>query len=81
MTEPRRRGPSGSPDLRLRLGVGALVALLALFAFLLLAPRSPGAVRLAGVSLSWWYGGVLVPLLAVLITVGCLKRFGNGPHD
>lgn len=73
MTAPRRGDGPGSPELKRRLGPGALLALLALFALLLLAPWNPGAVRLAGVSLSWWYAGAMAPLLAVLITVSCLR--------
>ncbi len=79
MTAPRRGDGPGFPDLKLRLGTGALLVLLALFALLLLAPLNPGAVRVLGVSLSWWYGGILAPLLAVLITVSCLKPPGARP--
>lgn len=79
MTAPRRGDGPGFPDLKLRLGTGALLVLLALFALLLLAPLNPGAVRVLGVSLSWWYGGILAPLLAVLITVSCLKPPGVRP--
>ncbi len=79
MTAPRRGDGPGFPDLKLRLGTGALLVLLALFALLLLAPLNPGAARLGGVSLSWWYGGIMAPLLAVLITVSCLKPPGARP--
>lgn len=74
MTHPRLRPASGSPDLRRRLGAGALIALLVLFPLLLVLPLSPGAVRVAGVSLSWWYAGVVGPLLAVVIASACLGR-------
>lgn len=79
MTAFRGSGGSRTPGVRLRLGVGGLLVLLALFALLLLAPLNPGAVRVLGVSLSWWYGGVVAPLLAVLITVSCLKPPGARP--
>ncbi len=80
MILPRGGVGSGSADPRHRLGIGALLGLLVLFVLLSLAPLRPGAVRVLGMSLSWWYGGVLSPLLAVLITVGCLRRPGNRPH-
>ncbi|MBI4609866.1 MAG: hypothetical protein HY726_12765 [Candidatus Rokubacteria bacterium] len=77
---PRSPSPtSGTPDLRRRLGVGALIGLLVLFLLLLLLPLSPGAVRLAGLSLFWWYGGVVGPLLAVLVASACLERSLNSP--
>lgn len=77
MTAPRGGEASGSPGLRVRLGAGALFGFPLLFALLLLAPLNPGAVRVLGVSLSWWYAGALAPLLVVLITVGCLAPSGK----
>jgi hypothetical protein len=53
-----------------RRGLGIL-ALLAdvLFALVLAGgPDSLGAIRLAGVSLSWWYGMLAGPLLAAAVT-------------
>ena len=47
-----------------RLGIAALLALLLLAPLLALAPATPGAVRLAGVSLLWWYAGIVAPLLS-----------------
>jgi hypothetical protein len=32
-------------------------------------PSEPGSIRVAGLSLLWWYGAVAVPVLAWLITV------------
>ena len=52
----------------------ALLVLLAIAPLLALAPFAPGAVRLAGVSLLWWYTGVLAPLAATLIVVTRLWR-------
>lgn len=51
-----------------------LIGLPALF----LAPLDLGAVRIAGVSLAWWYGGVLAPLLAFVLTLAAL---GASPDD
>jgi len=77
VTRPRLRPTSGSPDLRRRLGVGALLALLVLFPLLLVLPLSLGAVRVAGMSLSWWYAGMVGPVFAVVIAVACLARSGT----
>lgn len=30
-------------------------------------PGGPGAVQLAGISLAWWYGGLVGPLVAMLL--------------
>jgi hypothetical protein len=62
MSETRRRA------------IVALLALLALVPLLALAPSSPGAVRLAGVSLLWWYAGLLAPLAATAIAMTMLWR-------
>lgn len=53
--------------------LGLLLILLALPA-LFLAPLEVGAVRIAGVSLAWWFGGAVAPLLAVVLTLACLSR-------
>lgn len=52
----------------------ALLVLLAIVPLLALAPFAPGAVRLAGVSLLWWYTGLIAPLAATLIVVTLLWR-------
>jgi hypothetical protein len=52
----------------------ALLVLLAIAPLLALAPFAPGAVRLAGVSLLWWYTGLIAPLAASLIVVTLLWR-------
>ncbi len=52
----------------------ALLVLLAIAPLLALAPFAPGAVRLAGVSLLWWYTGLIAPLAATLIVVTRLWR-------
>jgi len=62
MSESRRRA------------IAALLALLALVPLLALSPSAPGAVRLAGVSLLWWYAGLVAPLVAVAIAMTILWR-------
>jgi hypothetical protein len=62
MSEARRRA------------IGALLLLLAVAPLLALAPSAPGAVRLAGVSLLWWYTGLIAPLAATAITIAILWR-------
>jgi hypothetical protein len=62
MSESRRRA------------IVALLALLALVPLLALAPSAPGAVRLAGVSLLWWYAGLVAPLAAIAIAMTMLWR-------
>jgi hypothetical protein len=46
-----------------------LLVLLAGFPLFALVPSEPGSIRVAGLSLLWWYGAVAVPVLAWLITV------------
>ena len=41
---------------------------------LTLAPFEIGTIRLAGVSLLWWYGVLVVPVLSVFITAAVLLR-------
>ncbi len=57
-----------------RWAIVALLALLALVPLLALAPSAPGAVRLAGVSLLWWYAGLFAPLAAIAIAMTMLWR-------
>jgi len=47
------------------MGVVALVLILAILPALFLAPLEPGAIRVAGVGLAWWYGGIAGELLAL----------------
>jgi membrane protein implicated in regulation of membrane protease activity len=51
----------------------ALALILALFPALVLAPFELGAIRIAGVSLAWWYGGAVAPLLVLVLVVLVLK--------
>jgi hypothetical protein len=64
MSVPRRR----------RTAIVVLLVLLAGAPLLALAPAVPGAVRLAGVSLLWWYAGLVAPLLATGIAIVVLVR-------
>lgn len=64
MSVPRRR----------RAAIVALLVLLAGAPLLALAPAVPGAVRVAGVSLLWWYSAFVAPVLATGIAIACLVR-------
>ena len=64
MSVPRRR----------RAAIVALLVLLAGAPLLALAPAVPGAVRVAGVSLLWWYAALVAPVLATGIANACLVR-------
>jgi hypothetical protein len=60
-----------------RTAIALLLVLLAGAPLVALAPAAPGAVRVAGVSLLWWYAGVVAPLAATAIAVAALLR-GRG---
>ena len=62
-------GPRGR-----RRGIAALLVLLAVAPVLALAPAAPGAVRVAGVSVLWWYAGLAAPLLATAVAILVLVR-------
>lgn len=49
-----------------------LLLLLAGFPLIALLPNEVASIRLAGLSLLWWYGGVAAPLLAWLIATAWL---------
>ena len=61
------------PMVRTR-GIAALLllAVLATFPVIAALPHQSGAIRLAGLSLLWWYGGVIGPMLAAVIAVAWL---------
>lgn len=44
---------------------------------LTIAPFELGTIRLAGVSLLWWYGAVAGPVVAVAITAAAFLRAGH----
>ena len=51
-----------------------LIVLLVGAPLLALAPAAPGAVRVAGVSLLWWYVGAAAPLAATAVAIVVLAR-------
>lgn len=55
-------------------GMAALLLLLVLVAFPAIAvlPHQVATIRLAGLSILWWYGGVVAPVLAGLIAIAWL---------
>ena len=55
-------------------GMAVLLLLLVLVVFPVIAalPNQMAAIRLAGLSLLWWYGGVIAPVLAWFIAVAWL---------
>jgi hypothetical protein len=57
-----------------RVGVAGLLGLLAGALVLMFAPGNPGALRLVGIGLFWWYATCAAPLAAVLLVVGCRGR-------
>jgi hypothetical protein len=57
-----------------RIAVGVLVLLLLLPPLAAALPGTPAGVRVAGVSLLWWYAALLGPLGAALIAVAVLAR-------
>jgi hypothetical protein len=63
---------------RRRFGL-ALGLLLAGLALLVAGPFDLGAVRVAGVSLLWWYGGAVAPVLAALLTLALFPS-GRSPR-
>lgn len=48
---------------------------------LTVAPYELGTIRLAGVSLLWWYGVIAGPVVAVTITIAALLRSGPRPDS
>ena len=54
--------------------IATLLVLLALGPLLALTPAAPGAVRVAGVSLLWWYSACLAPLMASALAALRLLR-------
>jgi len=56
------------------MGIAALLVLLAIAPLLALAPAAPGAVRVSGVSLLWWYAALIAPLIATALAIALLVR-------
>ena len=57
-----------------------ILVLLAGGAVLTVLPSGVGAVRVAGLSILWWYAVVVAPVVAVLVTVAVLLRRAS-PRD
>jgi len=55
-------------------GMVALTFLLVPPLLLSLVPGAPGAVRVAGVSVTWWYAGLIAPTLATVLATAVLVR-------
>ena len=52
----------------------ALTLLLLPLLLLAVVPGAPGAVRVAGVSLAWWYAALVAPALAAALATALLVR-------
>ncbi len=50
-----------------------LLVLLATAPALAILPFDPASVRLAGVSLFWWYSGLVAPCVAVVVAAFALR--------
>lgn len=63
---------------------GILLLALLLVGFLLLGalPNQVADLRVAGLSLLWWYGGVLAPVIALLVAIrGLAEPRPSRPPD
>jgi hypothetical protein len=70
---PRLRYNRPVSAARIRRGALAVVLVLIAIAIVLpIIPGTPGTLRAAGVSLSWWYGVLAAPAVATLISLGAL---------
>jgi len=56
------------------LGMLALTLLLVPLVLLAAVPGAPGTVRVAGVSLAWWYAGLVAPIVAAAVATALLIR-------
>ena len=56
------------------IGLVLLVLLLAGFLLLGALPNQVANIRVGGLSLLWWYGGVLAPVMAVLVAIRWLAE-------
>jgi hypothetical protein len=44
-------------------------------------PHQIGAIRIAGLSLLWWFGGVIAPVLAAIIAIAWLPGSRPPPRS
>lgn len=59
-----------------------VLLLLAGAGVLAMLPLGAGAMRVGSLSLLWWYGAVVAPIVAGVVTVGVLlRRFPSADHD
>ncbi|HUG36163.1 MAG TPA: hypothetical protein VML54_04380 [Candidatus Limnocylindrales bacterium] len=78
-SEARPRAAGDPAPSRGALSAVLLVALLAIYPALDLLPGAPGSIRIGGLSVLWWYGGVLAPIVGVAVVVGLLPRRAESP--
>jgi len=64
-----------------RVGIGVVLVLLAVGAGLAFLPFGASTVRVGGLSVLWWYAGVVAPCTAVVVTTVVLFRFRRRPPD
>jgi hypothetical protein len=69
---PKKAKPERTPAL--------LLLLLAGFVALAWIPDDQASVRVAGMSLLWWYGGLIAPTLAVVLAVLTARSPREPPH-
>ena len=64
-------------------GLAALLLFVVLAAFPGIAalPHHVAIVRVAGLSILWWYGGVVAPVLAGLIAIAWLPTGRSSPRS
>ncbi len=62
-------------------GVLVLLLLLAGLPLIGVLPHQLGAIRMGGLSLLWWYGGIVAPLAAWLVAVAWLSDSRPGPSS
>jgi hypothetical protein len=55
-------------------GMVALTLLLLPLLLLAFLPGAPGGVRVAGVSLAWWYAALVAPAFAAVVATAVLIR-------
>ena len=71
-----RPAPRPRPVRRPVAGAVLLLLLLAIPLVGALPPVDPGAVRVGGLALAWWYAGVLAPLLGLGIAAWAMPGAG-----
>lgn len=64
-----RRAAAG----RAAVGSALLIVLLAVLPALRHASADPLSVRIGGISIAWWYGGLLAPVAGWLVAIWALK--------